>query len=137
MDMANDMVAPLLGPRPVKPQSHTGWLSRNNRDALAVLMALARHGGAVSIVISRTAQVPNTRFERVIRRLIAVGLVDARRGRTGGYSLARPPEQITMLDILGVSGEAQDEDLGLQRVGRQLRVLFERCTLADVLGPTA
>jgi Rrf2 family protein len=37
---------------------------------------------------------------QILMQLKAAGLVDSTRGATGGYSLARPPEQINMAEIV-------------------------------------
>lgn len=39
---------------------------------------------------------------QVLLQLKAAGLVTSTRGASGGYLLARPPEQITLADVLGV-----------------------------------
>jgi len=65
--------------------------------ALAVL-AQSREGYPSAYVASSV----NTHavfLRRILGDLVAAGLVDAREGRTGGYRLAKPPEQITLADV--------------------------------------
>jgi Rrf2 family transcriptional regulator, repressor of oqxAB len=38
-------------------------------------------------------------LRRILRDLVAAGLVDAREGRTGGYRLARPAGEITLAQV--------------------------------------
>jgi len=39
-------------------------------------------------------------LEALLARLKSAGLVTCVRGKTGGYSLARPPEEISLFDVL-------------------------------------
>lgn len=50
--------------------------------------------------IAACAGVPQPYLAKVLRQLAARGLVTARRGLGGGVSLTRPPEQITLLQIV-------------------------------------
>jgi Rrf2 family transcriptional regulator, cysteine metabolism repressor len=43
---------------------------------------------------------PLAYLEHLVRRLRNAGLVESRRGARGGYSLARPPGQISMADVV-------------------------------------
>jgi Rrf2 family iron-sulfur cluster assembly transcriptional regulator len=46
--------------------------------------------------------------QQLLRQLGAAGLVNSRRGRSGGFLLARPPESITVADVLrAAEGEVQ------------------------------
>jgi Rrf2 family nitric oxide-sensitive transcriptional repressor len=38
-------------------------------------------------------------LSKVMQRLVRAGLLSSRRGRTGGYALARPAEEISLLDV--------------------------------------
>jgi Rrf2 family protein len=65
--------------------------------ALAVL-AQSEEGYSSSYVASSV----NTHavfLRRILRDLVAAGLVRAREGRSGGYRLARPPTRITLADV--------------------------------------
>ena len=50
--------------------------------------------------IAMEMAVPENVIPRVLSRLKRYGLVIARSGVQGGHKLGRPPEQITMLDII-------------------------------------
>ncbi len=58
--------------------------------------------------ISAEMAIPERFLTRIMRVLAEGGLVEARTGRTGGYRLARPPDGITLLDVLAVA-EPGDE----------------------------
>jgi len=68
--------------------------------ALAVIAA--REDGAVvsTEVIAREASVPPSYLQKVLRRLVAAGLLEARKGPGGGFLLARHPKRIRLIDVL-------------------------------------
>lgn len=44
--------------------------------------------------------VPRPYLAKVMRRLVVAGLVDSRKGKHGGYRLARPRQEVVFADIL-------------------------------------
>jgi Rrf2 family protein len=74
--------------------------------ACRVLSQLARlHGGEVLSHIeelARTEEVPANYLVQILSELRNGGLIVSRRGKQGGYALARSPEEITLLDIVKV-----------------------------------
>jgi Rrf2 family transcriptional regulator, cysteine metabolism repressor len=74
-----------------------------------VMVHLAREAvddatdGTVPISLGSIADaegLPLAYLEHLVRRLRNAELVESRRGAHGGYSLARPPEQITMAEVV-------------------------------------
>jgi Rrf2 family protein len=77
---------------------------RRNHYALRAVLELAKHSGRGPIKISYIAHaqaIPVRFLEVILNRLKRSGLVDARRGASGGYFLTRPPGRITVADIMG------------------------------------
>lgn len=74
--------------------------------ACRVLAEMARlHGTAELAQIERLArveQVPANFLAQILSELRNGGLITSRRGIQGGYALARPPDQITLLDIIEI-----------------------------------
>jgi Rrf2 family protein len=69
--------------------------------ALRATAALTRAGGALTAhELSERASVPVHYLATVMRPLVVAGLVDARRGRGGGFRLARAPEAISFREII-------------------------------------
>lgn len=70
--------------------------------ALRASMYLAEHpdAPASSEVISDAMQVPKPYLSKVLRDLVRAGLVVSSRGPNGGFLLARPEQQITVLDVV-------------------------------------
>lgn len=74
--------------------------------ACRVLAELARlHGNAGLAQIehlARVEHVPPTFLAQILSELRNGGLITSRRGIAGGYALARPPDQISLYDIITV-----------------------------------
>jgi len=50
--------------------------------------------------LSEAVDVPAPFLSKIMRRLTAEGILDAKKGHHGGFLLARPPDQIRFIDIL-------------------------------------
>ena len=50
--------------------------------------------------LARTEAVPANFLAQILGKLRTHGLITSRRGNQGGYTLARPPEEISLYDIL-------------------------------------
>jgi Rrf2 family protein len=76
-------------------------LSSEGRYALRALVYLAEIGEQASADrISAEANVPRRLLARILARLSHAGLVESEQGRRGGSRLARPPQEITLLDAV-------------------------------------
>src|ERR1700694_596043 len=68
-----------------------------------VMVELARRAGEDPIPLAEIAAhdgLPLAYLEHLVARRRKAGLVDSRRGSRGGYLLARPPEEITMAEVV-------------------------------------
>jgi Rrf2 family protein len=77
--------------------------TRQVRYALCGIFDLAYHGGGRPVRVEEigTRQgVPIRYLEQLFQRLRRAGLVSSKRGPGGGYVLARPPEQISLADVV-------------------------------------
>jgi Rrf2 family protein len=59
--------------------------------------------------IAQAQKIPGSFMAKILRSLVRARLLDSARGVNGGFSLARPPSEITMLDIV----EAVEGPLGI------------------------
>ena len=78
-------------------------ISTKGRYGLRILLDLATHQdkGPVNLGdISKRQEISEKYLWQVINLAKAAGLVTSARGPKGGYSVAKPPDQITMLDII-------------------------------------
>jgi Rrf2 family protein len=93
-------------------------LSSEGRYALRALVYLAEIGEQASADrISAEANVPRRLLARILARLSHEGLVVSEQGRRGGSRLARPPQEITLLDAV----EAAEGPFGVTRCIMQNR----------------
>ena len=74
-----------------------------------VALATAAAGDRLSVRRIAAAQSVPVRFlPQVMADLVAAGLVEGMTGRTGGYRLARPAVEITILDVIeAVEGDSR------------------------------
>jgi Rrf2 family protein len=78
-------------------------LSKRTQYSLRALYALARNYGRNPVLITRMAReeaIPKKFLEQILLSLKKCGLVSSRRGKGGGYSLAHPPDQITLAAVI-------------------------------------
>jgi Rrf2 family protein len=71
----------------------------------ALELAIADGGPLKREEISQAQEIPNAFLQNILVELRHAEIVDAQRGRDGGFRLARPADQITVADIVrAVSG---------------------------------
>jgi Rrf2 family protein len=78
-------------------------ISTRTEYGMRILIELARHDGdgPVSLTaIARREKLPHAYLEQLVSQLRRAGLVSATRGQSGGYQLARPSAEITMVDAV-------------------------------------
>ena len=70
--------------------------------AMRAVLALAGGDGTPMTTkqIATTMKVPQSYLSKVLQSLVRGGLVFSTRGLNGGFVLTRPPEELTMLDIM-------------------------------------
>jgi len=78
-------------------------LSAKERTSLRAMAELARHYGQGQVSLAEVAATEGLRLpylERIAMDLRKAGLIISVRGARGGYYLARPPDAITVGDII-------------------------------------
>lgn len=78
-------------------------ISNKSRYGIAALLALAEfyNSGLLQIKdIASRCDIPHQFLEQIFNRLGKAGIIKSTRGKNGGYELAKPPEQITVLHIV-------------------------------------
>ncbi len=99
------------------------------------MVELARQGGLLkSREISHRQEIPLKYLEQIFSTLKKNNLVKSIRGAEGGYLLTRPPQQITVYEILQAlegnlsatgRGEEDQEGLFWKELDRQIRSFLE------------
>jgi Rrf2 family cysteine metabolism transcriptional repressor len=106
--------------------------------ACRVMAELARlHGSGERAQIEHLAEaeaVPANFLAQILLNLRDHGLISSRRGNRGGYTLARPAEEISLYDILmAVEGQCLQLSGNFQgRSGRKLKQVWEEISRAVV-----
>ena len=109
-----------------------------------VTLAAHRDDSLTTSRIADVSRIPSTYLSKVLQTLGRAGLVRAQRGLGGGFTLARPTEAITVLDVVNAVDplrRIRDCPLGVAGHGPHLCALHQRmddalATLEQVFGET-
>jgi len=78
-------------------------ISNKSKYAIAALLTLAEfyNSGLLQLKdIASRCDIPHQFLEQIFNRLGKAGIVKSTRGKNGGYELAQPPGQISVLQIV-------------------------------------
>ncbi len=77
-------------------------LSQTVEYALRAVVCLAQNapGAQTTEQIAQTTLVPTAYLSKVLQTLSRAGIVNSQRGLHGGFSLAKTPEETTILDVV-------------------------------------
>ena len=114
-------------------------VTSKSRYAVVALAELARSGER-PVPITALAErrgIPEQFLEQLFSTLRRAGLLTSHRGMRGGYTLARPAEEITVIEVVqaldGKVGQEADEAGGIWAEGVEaLRGVFTRTTIAEI-----
>lgn len=114
-------------------------VTSKSRYAVVALAELSRTGSD-PVPIAQVAErrgIPVQFLEQLFSTLRRAGILTSHRGAKGGYTLARPPEEITVLEVVqaldGVLGQEGEEAGGIWAEGvESLRETFRSNTVADI-----
>lgn len=70
--------------------------------ALRAVVAIAQGGGSVVVtpIIAKITKVPPGYLPKVLQTLRKAGVVNSKRGLGGGFTLAKPAEDMTVLEVV-------------------------------------
>jgi Rrf2 family protein len=118
--------------------------------AAVELAALGGKGPVKAEHISEAQSIPLNFLENILAELRRAGIVESRRGAAGGYLLAKPPEDVSLADVIravegplanvrGMSPDALEYEGSAERLRdvwvalrASVRAVLEQVTLADV-----
>jgi Rrf2 family cysteine metabolism transcriptional repressor len=105
--------------------------------AVAALVELHRHGdsGPVPIAeLARRGEIPVQFLEQLFATLRRAGLLRSQRGVKGGYTFARPSNEITVLEVVELlDGPVGRDTRGVfANAARAARTVLAESTIADV-----
>ncbi len=107
-------------------------ISTRGRYALRVLIDLAENQRDSYITLKEVAgrqDISEKYLENIVKKLVRAGMLDALRGKGGGYRLGREPEQIRVLDVLTLMEGTLVPVACLEEGGRPCERLAECRTL--------
>ena len=115
-------------------------VTSKSRYAVVAMAELARSGDGGPVPIAQIAErreMPVQFLEQLFSTLRRGGLLNSQRGVKGGYTLARPADEITVLEVVqaldGKVGEEGKEAGGIWAEGVEaLREVFRSTTIADI-----
>jgi FeS assembly SUF system regulator len=107
-----------------------------------------------AVDLAAEATIPAPMASKILKHLTREGILESRRGAHGGYVLARPPEQISVTQIIDAlegpialtecialgPGECEQEPVcptrtNWQRINVAVRTALDEITLADMCRP--
>ena len=81
-------------------------LSTKSRYGVRAIFDIAYHSGGLETQvkdISRRQEISPRYIEQIFQKLKKAGIIDSKRGPTGGYFLVKRPEEITVGEIIRVT----------------------------------
>lgn len=115
-------------------------VTSKSRYAVVALAELAKSGDHPVPVkeLAERRGVPEQFLEQLFSTLRRAGFLSSHRGSKGGYTLARNPEEMTVLEVVqaldGVIGQEADEAGGIWAEGVEaLRTVFGSTTISEIV----
>ena len=78
-------------------------LTQTAEYALRAVLAVAADRGGQPVGAARLATalgIPQNYLSKTLHQLARAGVLESTRGKSGGFRLARPPEKISLLDVV-------------------------------------
>ena len=85
------------------------YVTREADYAVRCVLYLARKANGITPVneIAKAMHIPKSFLAKILQRLVKAGIVISGRGISGGFSLAKKPENISILDVIkAIQGNA-------------------------------
>jgi len=84
-------------------------ITRETDYSMRMVLSLASHfnkghKNVSSADVASEMDIPYRFLRKLVKRLVAGGLIESRRGKNGGVSLAKDPSMITLFDIVKATG---------------------------------
>jgi Rrf2 family protein len=126
-----------------------GISDRTNFAFHALALAAASGGSIAASTAAERLDVSPTYLAKILRALVAQGILESTRGIGGGFSLAKPPESIALMEVLeALDGPLPSRSCLFEKtvcdtgtclfkvlcldIEARLREALERTTLADL-----
>jgi Rrf2 family protein len=111
-------------------------MTKDTKFAVAIhiltMLATRKYELTTSQQVARSVNTNPVVVRRLLAQLAKAGLVEAKEGKFGGSRIARPPEKITLLDVLSAIAPGPLFNLPEKKEHKACRV---SCGMKDVLPP--
>lgn len=80
------------------------FISQGAQYAVSAIIAISKHNGDSYVSaseLSKSLNCPTAYLSQILAKLKEPGILNSRRGLNGGVYLARPMEEITMMQVIG------------------------------------
>ena len=105
--------------------------------ACRVLAQIARLYGTAELAhvetLAKAEAVPANFLAQILSELRDGGLITSRRGKQGGYALARPPEEISLYDIVTLVEGVEPSDALREELAKHVRKQIGAIAVPDKL----
>ena len=111
-------------------------ITSSSEYAARLMLTLAREHGKAPVSaesLSESDGIPSDYVSQILVKLRRAGIIQSRRGSSGGYSLSRPPAQITLGQVVrAVDRDVFEDVCGKYDAGAKDCRHQERCSRAPV-----
>ena len=123
---------------PLQPIDVVKVSAKTEYACIALLELAASYPSSEPIRIRKIAEehgIPSRFLVQILLQLKGAGLVTSTRGAAGGYQLAKPPEEITLAEVMNVT-EGPDEEVTTSAapgsvVGKVLEIAWREVALVQ------
>jgi Rrf2 family protein len=113
----------------------SGW--EQSVYVLLMLERLAENKSINSVALSERLEVSHSYLKKIIKSLVNEGLIKSTPGKYGGFSLAKPLNQITFYDVfVAVEGRSKifaSQQLLKKFLGKKEGAKAQKCSITDSL----
>ncbi len=108
------------------------YITRETDYGVRCVLYLARKAQEIAPVneIAKAMHIPKSFLAKILQRLVKAGIVISGRGISGGFSLAKKPENISILDVIkAIQG---DSAINICAIDKKLCRLSKTCSVHPV-----
>jgi Rrf2 family protein len=141
------------------PEAEAAMLSQTAEYALRTILFIAQRnkeeGPVQTEAIAEALDIPRNYLSKILHRLAQQGVLRSTRGRGGGFLLSRPPEEMPIIDVVGLfdqispgrscllgrpvcsDANACDAHAAWKDLSERVASFFRETTVGDLLGDAA
>ena len=108
------------------------YITRETDYGVRCVLYLARKAQEIAPVneIAKAMHIPKSFLAKILQRLVKAGIVISGRGISGGFSLAKKPENISILDV--VKAIQGDSAINICAIDKKMCRLSKTCSVHPV-----